>query len=568
MSVFGSLFTAVGGLSAQSQSMGMISNNIANVSTVGYKRRDAAFSSLVTNESRSTLYSPGSVRATQNNRIDQQGILQQSSSTTDLAISGNGFFIVKASATDPLAEPLYTRAGSFSENKNGILTNTSGFTLFGWPLDQDGNVIGSQTDVNSLVPVDVAFLGGLTQPTTTASLNINLDKNQAPYAYPVQVTNASNFTRDLRVYDSLGGAQDLRISFKKSETPTAQVGGIGSVDLASFQGPLVGNVTGINAGDQFSFTIPSAAVNGDPNATIAGNTVTVTIGANTTIADVLQSINATQDVNGNPVAFANIDENGHLHIKTRNIGDSLTLNDVSGNPLADMDVTPGTYAAPATPNLLSPLSSTANTEGWWQVQVQSGSPPYGTIESGYINFDGLGKLNATPDQDGNYKIALDGPLGQGIDWGNGAELQKINFDIGGFTQFSGDYNVISAEQNGAELGLRTGVSVDSDGFVTAQFSNGRSAKIYKLPVATFANANGLDELTGNVYRQSDASGDYNLREAGKGSAGSVEGGALEASNVDLADEFAKMIVTQRAYSANTKVITTADQMTAELLQLR
>ncbi len=565
MSVFGSLFTAVGGMTAQSQSLGMISNNIANVSTIGYKRRDAAFSSLVTSESRSTLYSPGSVRASQNARIDQQGILQQSNSTTDIAISGNGFFVVKRSATDPFAEPLYTRAGSFSENSNGILTNTSGFTLFGWPLDQDGNVIGSQTDVNSLVPVDVAFLGGLTQPTTTASLNLNLDKNQAPYGYPVGVTDAANFSRDIRVYDSLGGAQNLRVNFKKSEAPTAQVAAVGtSVDLSAFQGPIVGNVPGINAGDQFSFTIPTAAANGDPNATIAGNTVTVTIGATTTVAQMLAAINATQDADGQPVAFANIDSAGRLTIKNREIGTSLDVANVTGTPLNAMNVTPASVPAPAAPNLLSPLSNdNANTEGWWQVEFVSGSPPYGSIQTGYVNFDGLGKLNATPDADGKYIVGLNG-----IDWGNGAELQDINFDMSGFTQFSGEYNVISTEQNGAELGLRTGVSIDRDGFVTAQFSNGRSAKIYKLPVATFANANGLDELTGNVYRQSDASGDYNLREAGRGSAGQIEGGALEASNVDLADEFSKMIVTQRAYSANTKVITTADQMTAELLNLR
>ena len=98
MSVFGSLFTAVSGLTAQSDSISMISNNIANVDTVGYKRTDAAFESLVTTQSAATAYSPGSVIALQNNRIDQQGILQQSASPTDIAISGSGFFVVKSSA--------------------------------------------------------------------------------------------------------------------------------------------------------------------------------------------------------------------------------------------------------------------------------------------------------------------------------------------------------------------------------------------------------------------------------------------------------------------------------------
>src|SRR3954464_13459090 len=103
MSIFGSLFTAVSGLSAQSDAIGMISNNIANVSTVGYKRIDTAFSSLVTTNSATVSYSPGSVISAQTPTINQQGILQQSASPTDIAISGNGFYVVKSSTTDPLA---------------------------------------------------------------------------------------------------------------------------------------------------------------------------------------------------------------------------------------------------------------------------------------------------------------------------------------------------------------------------------------------------------------------------------------------------------------------------------
>jgi flagellar hook protein FlgE len=104
--------------------------------------------------------------------------------------------------------------------------------------------------------------------------------------------------------------------------------------------------------------------------------------------------------------------------------------------------------------------------------------------------------------------------------------------------------------------------------VVARFSNGASADLYKIPLITFASENGLTEVSGTAYSKSEESGEENLREAGTGGAGFVEPSTLEASNVDLADEFARLIISQRAFGAATKVITTVDQMTEDLLRLR
>lgn len=556
MSVFGSLFTAVSGLNAQSQALSMISNNIANVGTVGFKRTDAAFSSLVTTASRNTVYSPGSVTVAQNARVTKQGILQQSSSTTDIALSGNGFFVVKASPTDPLSEPFYTRAGSFSEDASGILRNTAGFYLFGWPLGPDGSLPASQADISSLVPVNVSFLGGLTQPTSTASLDANLDAGQTHTPYPIPSIYTPDFTRDIRVFDSLGNGQNLTINFKKMESPTAI--SQGTSNLNPVEGPLAGQtVSGhtFAAGQSFSVSVTGAVP----------ATTTITITATTTKADVINQINAIQDASGNPLVFAHIDDTtGNFSIKGRNLTPAATITtaNVSGAPLTGFGITAGTATPPAVPpSLLANPSSIPNTEGWWQIEFKT--PTGATISKGAVNFSGVGRLNATLDTSGKALVNLNN-----IDWGNGSNNQDIEFNIAGLTQFAGEYNVITSQQNGAELGLRTGVTIDKDGYVTAQFSNGRSSKIFKLAVATFANPNGLNEITGNVFRQSDSSGDFNLREAGKGSAGAIAGGQLESSNVDLAEEFSKMIVTQRSYSANTKVISTSDQMMQELLQLR
>lgn len=411
MSLFGSLFTGVSALSAQSQSMSMISNNIANVNTTGYKRDVASFSTLVTQAGRASAYAPGGVRAAATATVNQQGILQQSNSTTDVAISGNGFFVVRP---DPNlggpSETMYTRAGSFTEDSRGLLKNAAGFYLMGWRLDDQGNLPTANADVNSLSTVDVAFLNGLTSPTSTVRTSLNLDSS-------ANVTGAANFTRDVTVYDTLGAAQKLTLSFQK---------------------------TGENA---------------------------------------------------------------------------------------------------------------------WTLNVMNGTT---TVKTENLVFDGSGQLT-TPAAaaDGSNNLDL-----TGINWGNGSSLQDMKLDISEFTQFSADFSVAYVQQNGAELGLRTGVSIDDDGFVIASFSNGQSKKLYKLPIATFTNPNGLEQRSGNVYIQSQNSGDYNLREAGTNGAGSISASSLEASNVDLADEFSRMIVTQRAYSAGSKVITTSDQMLEELLRLR
>src|SRR5262245_60100042 len=182
MGLFGSLFTGVSALFAQSQNTAIISNNIANVNTTGFKRSEAAFTSLVTTESRLARYSPGTVSVNRLQRVDAQGSIQQTSSGTDGSIAGNGFFPVKRS-TDFGQPFLYTRAGQFSEDAQGLLRNASGFVLYAWPIDADGNLPANQGDLTSLVQADVAFLGGLTRPTTSAELAINLNANQERTEY-------------------------------------------------------------------------------------------------------------------------------------------------------------------------------------------------------------------------------------------------------------------------------------------------------------------------------------------------------------------------------------------------
>ncbi|PZO80552.1 MAG: flagellar biosynthesis protein FlgE, partial [Micavibrio aeruginosavorus] len=222
MSLFGSLYTGVSGLSAQSQATAMISNNIANVNTVGFKRSEAAFYSLVTTEGRSSRYSPGTVSVNRIQRVTSQGPVQQSSSSTDTSISGNGFYPVKRDngMTGGISsEYLYTRNGQFSEDSQGFLVNTAGFYLYGWPLDQNGNLPSNQGDLSSLVPIDVAFLGGLTRPTNEAELALMLNSNATNKTLSALASSPPDFSRGINMYDSLGNGQNVTFQYTKTYGP-------------------------------------------------------------------------------------------------------------------------------------------------------------------------------------------------------------------------------------------------------------------------------------------------------------------------------------------------------------
>lgn len=196
--------------------------------------------------------------------------------------------------------------------------------------------------------------------------------------------------------------------------------------------------------------------------------------------------------------------------------------------------------------------------------AQSGS----IIPAVSFNADG------TPKEINTDKIA--------IEWGNGAsdmtdnyyESSQINLYIGdantanGLTQLAGKFTTNYVTQDGAKYGSYTGVSISEDGIVTAIFDNGETRAIAQIPIATFVDANALEALTGNAYIETTSSGNATLRTAGEGGAGVISSNSLEESTVDIAEEFTDMITTQRAYSAASKIITTADSMLEELLTIK
>ncbi|MEZ5690677.1 MAG: flagellar hook-basal body complex protein [Rickettsiales bacterium] len=294
MSLYGALYAGVAGLSAQSNRIGIISDNIANVNTVGYKGNRGGFESLVTSSSSQSEFSPGGVVGLNQQLVDKQGLLQSTDSTTDIAISGDGFFVVNQQA-DGNGQVLYTRAGSFTPDSTGNFRNAAGFFLQAWPLDREGRLPGesgnlntnSSANLSSLQTVNVNNLTGVAASTSTVSVGANLDASQATYpgAFgtvapdPFHIQNGSLAAKDILVPggpNSLTRGDRITISTGQGISNTYRYSGF------TF-GRDVTNASSVGDNGQAvisspdTLTIAPAALANNPVTTGAAASTTVTI---------------------------------------------------------------------------------------------------------------------------------------------------------------------------------------------------------------------------------------------------------------------------------------------------
>jgi flagellar hook protein FlgE len=222
--------------------------------------------------------------------------------------------------------------------------------------------------------------------------------------------------------------------------------------------------------------------------------------------------------------------------------------------------------------------------------VITGAPlSNGQLKSGLVAFTQDGRLDVdamtalgsaalfTDVTDASISFAASNsatPAAGEIKWadGLGIDRQNLTFNLnasaGGLTQYDSDSVVQAVVTNGTAFGNLSNIEIDENGFVTAIFDNGVTRKIAQLALATFTSPDSLTPSNGNAFKVSQGSGTYNLKAPGSGGAGFIGASQLEASTVDLSAEFTGLITTQRAYSASSKIITTADEMLAELINVK
>lgn len=212
MSLSSSLFIGISGLSSSGNALSLVSNNIANLNTIGFKASRADFEEILA----STQLGGGTDIAAMTG-LFSQGSLENTESPTDLAIDGEGFFIVKDNDSD---EKFYTRAGQFSLNSRGELANPNGLALQGWTIDENGNV----RDIDNISLRGKTPIISPAKATERAQFILNLDAQERadlPAFNPADASETSHFSSSMTLYDPQGNGHTVTLYFRKSDDATS-----------------------------------------------------------------------------------------------------------------------------------------------------------------------------------------------------------------------------------------------------------------------------------------------------------------------------------------------------------
>lgn len=191
----------------------------------------------------------------------------------------------------------------------------------------------------------------------------------------------------------------------------------------------------------------------------------------------------------------------------------------------------------------------------------------------YIDGNALGGPTALEFNTSGALISVDGTPGSTqVTYGpyavTGAEDLNLTYDFASSTQYNSEFSVNGLSQNGFAAGLFTGIEIDDSGSIWASFSNGSPQKLGQIALARFPNEQGLTKLGDTLWGESNASGEKLMNPPGVGGAGTIQSGALEASNVDLSKELVHLIIAQQSYQANAETISTENQVIQALLNIR
>ena len=596
-----SLFAGVTGLQSHQIAMDVESNNIANVNTIGYKYSRANFSDLLAQTNQIATAPQGELggknavqiglgsTVSSITRIHSQGSIQNTDKNTDVAIQGDGFFIVSADGGNTYK---YTRSGDFKFDALGNFVDNNGFIVQGWLRDETTGRVDSTAPITNIqIPPGLTTpANASTQIVVKANLSSSGTVDQYSPTYQIDSTGAA-LTADGRV----ATPEDMGVMFNASgeafQLTSAAAGPVGGQGITvSFDNGVTSQdfrytndaaLAGTTVAGTYYFRTTEdlrAGLQTLAQATSAGSTVTINNQGKFIVDNSAGANPLTIAVSG--ISDANTVENtrftntfatmaGALPVGTA-LKQSQAVNAATHSASIDVYDSLGSKHTVRIDFRKQAINTTNGVTDWsYMITVPlpgsiGGVAPYDNIlEGGVISFDSSGSL-------AGFNIPS-------IDFSpnNGAAAnQSINLNFGtiggfdGITSFDNPSGTSGISQDGYPGGDLVGIRIDQSGTLVGSFSNGRSFGLAQIGMAKFANNEGLVSDGGNVYLQSANSGDPIIGTAATAGRGFMQASALEASNVDLSKALTNLIIIQRGYQANGKTITTSDTLLETLIGLK
>jgi flagellar hook protein FlgE len=552
------LTSAVSGLLAQSAALSTVSTNLANSETTGYKSSSTSFESLLTSATTTAASVSGGVSAQTRQDVTAQGSISTTSTSTDIAINGNGMFAVTEGSTG--TQTYYTRDGAFDTDSSGdLVMSGTDYYLQGYPT----NSSGTETST-TLQNVNVGALSTSASATTTYSLSANLPAEEQSSVY------SQSYTSD----DDSATTESVTYGYSKLSTDSS---GNTTYQLAISDSNSSATLTD----DDGTTSTAGQPLLYDVTVDSSGNISSVTnaaTGQATSVSPSLPSVTPS-DSSSTVAAPASWSDLSASYSTTS----SMTVYDSLGTA----QTLPVTWTAEGNDQWLMTVSSPTDSSGSSSGSLVDSSGASVSSYSYQVTFNSDGSLGSVvglpTSSGGTAPMAGTNEPALSATWSDGATASTttngtaITLNLGtagtttGLTQYdSGEttpaLDVKSTSQDGVQYGTLSSVAINSSGEVMATYSNGSSIPIYKIPVVTFPNEDGLTALSDNVYQASATSGTAIVNTAGTNGAGTLEGGALESSTTNTTSEFSAMITAQQAYSASSQVITTDKSDFSALMQ--
>lgn len=576
-----SLFSGLSGIRVNQIALDVIGNNVANINTPSFKSSQASFSNALAQTIRSGTPPTGAQGGLDPMQIGRgsvigsvkttfsQGSMETTNNPTDLGISGEGFFVLRHGE-----EQLFTRDGSFDVDATGTLVDPStGYTVQGRMANSAGEILSSTPITDIVLPIKSLYPA---RATGEVSFTGNLDASAeiADKRFTFTALNTT-ITGGAGLDDSLIAAE-LSTAFTNS--------GITLSNPAVTQGVAAGKRWSITD-DNGTYYIENYAAAADDNrlsiytaapvsltdaATVVEldatpPTISTALSGAFTTAGITLSSSATiakdvtaqrwRIIDNNKIYYIENDGANNLNIY-ENEAETYQTSMLAYDSLGETHNVALTFARDG-----------ANSWTWFARATGGGadelSQPGSDVKAGMLIFQADGPIQSG----GDVTIEINGPGGSDT-LENGAEAITIDLDLSGLVQYAGSYTPVSSFRDGHGSGTLDNVSFDATGTMIGTFTNGATQKMAQVVLADFYNPGGLIRAGGNLYTVSINSGAPVIGVAASGMRSSIVAGALESSNVDLASEFTKMIIAQRGFEANSRMVMISDAILGEVINLK